>query len=125
METSITGKDENAIVMEEVKGVFIDSLKRNNKQIRDDRALAIAEDTEMLYKRQIEDLGVDLKRLRRERDTMLDLSPVDKQSLILASDFDAKDFVDKDIQVGVQIRNIEIKLEIAIGRYNFLFAGGD
>jgi len=125
METSITGKDENAIVMEEVKGVFIDSLKRNNKQIRDDRALAIAEDTEMLYKRQIEDLGVDLKRLRRERDTMLDLSPVDKQSLILASDFDAKDFVDKDIQVGVQIRNIEIKLEIAIGRYNFLFTGGD
>jgi hypothetical protein len=125
METSITNKDENAIVMKEVNGLFIDSLKRNNKQIRDDRALAIAEDTEMLYKREIEDLGVSLKRLKRERETMLDLSPTDKQSLMMGLGFDPKDFVEQDIQIGIKIRNIEIKMDIAIKRYNYLFNGGD
>ncbi len=32
-------------------GAFIDSLKRNNKQIRDDRATAIAEDAQIMYRR--------------------------------------------------------------------------
>lgn len=31
----------------EMKGAFLDSLKRNNKQIRDDRAISIGEDTQM------------------------------------------------------------------------------
>lgn len=37
-------------------GAFIESLKRNNRQIREDRALNISEDAELLYKRKIEDL---------------------------------------------------------------------
>ena len=37
-----------------MKGIFVASLKRNNKQIRDDRALAIAEDAELLFKREVE-----------------------------------------------------------------------
>lgn len=105
------------------KGAFLESLKRNNKQIRDDRATAICEDTDLLFKRTIEDLEMKIKRMERDRDNMLDLSPTDARSLVLASDFDADDFVSKDVDLGVKIRNEKIKLEIAMGRYTHLFGG--
>lgn len=107
--------------LDEMKGAFVTSLKRNNKEIRNDRALAIAENAQMIYKREIEDMEVNLKQMRRERENMLDLSPGDKFSLKLASDFNAKIFVDKDIQLGVDIRNLEIKLELARKQYKHLF----
>jgi hypothetical protein len=102
-------------------GAFVDSLKRNNAKIREDRAISIAEDAQIIYKREVEDLEIQIKRLRRERDSMLDLSPTTADSLVLATDFNSKDFVNKDISIGVQIRNLEIKLEIARERYNYLF----
>ena len=116
----ISSKD---LSLNESQGTFINSLKRNNKQIREDRALAIAEDTFMLYKRKIEDLEVSIKRMKREQDNMLDLSPEHAQSLILATDFNADDFVQKDIQIGVNIRNAEITLEIAKKQFKELFGG--
>ena len=106
-----------------VEGAFLSSLKRNNKQIRDDRATAIGEDTQMLYRRQIEDLQVTIKRLERDQENMLDLSPTNSMSLTLASDFDAPSYVSKDIDLGVKIRNEKIKLEIAQNRYRYLFGG--
>mgnify|MGYP001309148285 CR=1 FL=1 len=104
-----------------IKGAFVDSLIRNNKKIREDRAITIAEDAEMIYKRKVEDTELQIKKLKRDRDTLLDLSPTDAQSLILASDFDAKSFVEEDIRLGISIRNLEITLEIARARYNNLF----
>jgi len=108
---------------DEVKsnGAFIDSLKRNNKQIRDDRATAISEDAQMLYKRTIEDLDVKIKRMKREQDNMLDLSPENATSLKLASDFDATDYVAKDVELSFKIKNDEIKLDLAKKRYVYLF----
>lgn len=106
-----------------MQGAFISSLKRNNKQIREDRATAISEDTELGYKRKIEDLALNIKKLRREQENMLDLSPTNAQSLILASDFNTLEYVDKDVELGVKIRNEEIKLEIATKRYQYLFGG--
>lgn len=103
------------------EGMFISSLKRNNKKIREDRATSIAEDTELIYKRKIEDLELSIKKMKRELENMLDLSPTDAQSLILASDFASDEFVEKDIDIGVKIRNAEIKLEIAKNRYKYLF----
>jgi len=116
---------EDEKVANELNGAFYGSLKRNNKQIRDDRALAIAEDTELVYKRKIEDLETSLKRMKREQENMLDLSPTNAQSLILASDFDSNKYADKDIELGVKIRNTEITLEIARKRYNYLFGNGE
>jgi hypothetical protein len=104
-------------------GAFFGSLKRNNKQIRDDRAIAIAEDTQLVYKRKIEDLNLSIKKMKREQENMLDLSPTNTQSLILASDFDSTIYTEKDIDLGVKIRNAEITLEIAQKRYNYLFGG--
>jgi hypothetical protein len=105
----------------DMKGAFVGSLVRNNKKIREDRAIAIAESAEMLYKRQVEDTELKIKQLKRDREAMLDLSPSDAQSLVLASDFDAKKFVEKDIELAVTIRNLEITLELAKTRYNYLF----
>lgn len=104
-------------------GAFVASLKRNNKQIRDDRATAISEDTELIYKRQIEDLDLSIKKMKREQENMLDLSPTNAQSLVLASDFDSAAYVAKDIELGVRIRNAEITLEIAKNRFAYLFGG--
>lgn len=104
-------------------GAFVSSLKRNNKQIRDDRATAITEDTQLIYKRKIEDLELSVKKMKREQENMLDLSPTNAQSLILASDFDSVKYVEKDIELGVKIRNAEITLEIARLRYTYLFGG--
>lgn len=112
--------------MEEVlkpKGAFIESLVRNNKQIRADRAEAIGEDAQLIYKREIEDLTVDIRKMERDQENMLDLSPDNAMSLKLASDFDAKDYVAKDLELGVKIRNAKIKLEIAQKRYTYLFGG--
>ena len=105
-----------------LKGAFVESLKRNNKKIRDDRAVAIAEDAQMIYKREVEDLELEIKKTARERESMLDLSPTTADSLVLATDFDAKGFVGRDLELGVKIRNLEIKLDIAKGRYQKLFS---
>ena len=108
-------------VLSEMKGAFVSSLKRNNKQIRDDRALAIAEDAELILKREVEDITTSLKVARRERDGMLDLGGNYTTTIISQSDFEAKAFVAKDLELGLKIRNLEIKLEIAANRYNDLF----
>jgi hypothetical protein len=107
----------------EVKGAFIESLKRNNKQIREDRAAAIADVAQLKFKRKVEDLEMAIKDMKRERENMLDLSPTNAQSLIVASDFDADAYIAKDVELGVRIRNEEIKLEIAKKRYEYLFGG--
>ena len=104
-------------------GAFIDSLKRNNTKIRADRAAAISEDAQLLYKRAIEDLSVEVRKMVRDQENMLDLSPSDAISLKLASDFNAAEYVSKDIDLGVKIRNAKIKLEIATARYQYLFGG--
>jgi len=107
----------------EKQGAFYDSLRRNNKKIREDRAIAISEDTDIIYKRKIEDLEMLIKRMKREQENMLDLSPTDANSLVLASDFDADNFVSKDIDLSIKIRNTSIKLKEAKERYNHLFGG--
>ena len=102
-------------------GIFMNVLTRNNKKIREDRAISIAEDAELIYKRKVEDIETQIKRKRRDRDGMLDLSPTTADSLVLASDFDAEKFVAKDLALGIEIRNLEISLDIARSRYEILF----
>lgn len=108
---------------QEVKGAFISSLKRNNSKIRSDRAEAISEDAQLVYKRKVEDAELNIKKMRREQENMLDLSPAHADSLILASDFNSSEYTQKDIDLGVKIRNAEITLEIARKRYDYLFGG--
>jgi hypothetical protein len=108
---------------QEVGGAFVASLKRNNAKIRADRATAIAEDTQLVYKRKIEDLELSIKKMQRNQENMLDLSPTDAQSLVLANEFDSQAYADTDVNLGLKIRNAEIELEIAQKRYAYLFGG--
>lgn len=105
----------------DLQGAFFDNLNRNNKSIKRDRAVAITEDAKLLYKRTIEDMEMQLKKLTRERVNMLDLSPTSADSLILATDFNADAFVKKDIDLGVKVRNLLITLEIARESFAKLF----
>ena len=102
-------------------GKFGEMLKRSNSKIREDRAIAITEDAETYYRRAVEDMQMQLKRLQRDKDNMLDLSPTNADSLTLASDFNAPSFVEKDIDLGVKIRNLTIKLDVAQNNYKTLF----
>jgi hypothetical protein len=116
------GDEEKKDVMEG-KGAFIESLKRNNSKIRADRAQAIGEDAEVKYARMVQDIEIKIKQLKRDQENMLDLSPENAMSLKLASDFSADEYVAKDLEIGVKIRNEEIRLEIAQKRYAYLFGG--
>jgi hypothetical protein len=108
-------------LQEPMKGAFMESLKRNNKQIRADRAEMIGKQARMRYRRVIEDLEMSIDQMKQEQINMLDMSPTDAQSLIVASDFSADEYTRKDVELGVKIRQEEIKLEIAVARYKHLF----
>jgi len=106
------------------EGKFLKSLKRNAKQIREDRANVIFGDTNRLYRRKVEDLEDELKKLQYSRDALIDLAPDSSMSNVVApKDFDAATFIEEDLKLGVQMRNIEIKLEIAKRQYTELFGG--
>lgn len=103
------------------EGAFQDSLMRNNKKIRQDRAIVIVESAFINYKRLVEDLDIEIKQVKRDRENMLDLSPHHAQDLMVASDFNATEFVKKDIELGIKIRNLEIKRDVARKRFIHLF----
>lgn len=105
-----------------VKGAFTASLYRNNAQIKKDRALAIGKNAERIYRRAIEDREAEIEDIISERSNLLDLSASSTTTLIVASDFKAQEFVIKDLELGVKIRNLKVKLELAKARYAELFS---
>lgn len=107
--------------MAENQGLFATSLKRTNKQIKDDRADAIIKKTKMNFGRMVEDLKMELDSMIVERENLTDLSPTDAKSLVLASDFNEKDFIEKDLELSYKIRETEIRLKIATDRFETLF----
>jgi len=102
-------------------GAFRQSLLRNNTEIRQDRAESLADDAETMYRRQIENLELELRKLQREREDLLDLSPTDADSLVLAADFDAEAYAVRDLALSVRMRNTGIRHELALARYRILF----
>lgn len=107
--------------LDTMKGAFIESLKRNSKQIKSDRALAIAEDAETEMKRRIEDLIRDIRKMEREREARLDMSPDNVTSLKMALDFNATEFVNQELEYGERLFIMGRKLQILQERYNYLF----
>ncbi|ASE63250.1 hypothetical protein EGY07_21010 [Chryseobacterium indologenes] len=99
---------------------FIESLKRNNDQIREDRARTIGEDSELIYRRRVEDIELMIKRLEREQEALIDISPLDRNSLTFA-DFNSETFVQKDIELSLTLRNLNIQLEVTRKRFEYLF----
>lgn len=107
---------------EEAKVGFVyQSLQRNNKQIRADRAEALGEDLETPARRACEDLYSDLRKATRDRAAMYDFSPANTQSLVLAKDVDGRAVWKDDMAKSLEIRDLEIKFEIAVARYKELY----
>ena len=105
-----------------VKGSLYQSLERSNKQIRQERGDAIAEDLEMIYKRNVEDIQLKIRQKTRDRANMFDFSPTNSQSLVLMKDLESATIKDKDMEISLELRELKIRLEIAEGRYLELFA---
>ena len=105
----------------ELKGAFETSLVRSNSKIKADRAASITEDTEMILKRNIEDYGQQITKIKRERENALDLSGDNAFSLKMAQNFDAKVWLDNDERLTMSLREVAIKKNMAMKRYNYLF----
>ncbi|MDR6921384.1 MULTISPECIES: hypothetical protein [Chryseobacterium] len=105
---------------DELKSRFIESLQRNNDQIRKDRAHTIGEDSELIYRRTVEDIELRIKRMEREQEGLIDISPLDRNSLTFA-DFHPEEFVQKDMELSLIIRNLNIQLEVTKKRFEYLF----
>lgn len=105
----------------EVKGTLYQSLERSNKQIRQERGEALAEQLETSFRRNIEDLRYNMRDLKRKRTNMYDFSPTNSQSLVMAAEVNANSILEDDQKISLEVRNLEIKLEIAEGRYLDLF----
>lgn len=105
----------------EKQGFVYQSLGRSSKEIRQERGDVIAEDLEMTFKRAVEDLSMQLKRLERKRRGMYDFSPTNSLSLVMTKDVDSSEIKDKDLELSLDIRNTKIQLEIAEVRYKELF----
>lgn len=105
---------------DDLKPRIIQSLQRNNDQIREDRARTIGADSELIYRRRVEDIDLKIKRLEREQEGLIDISPLDRNSLTFA-DFQPEAFVQKDIEYSLTLRNLNIQLEVAVKRFEYLF----
>lgn len=109
--------------MEERKGTFMKSLTQSFKNIRESKAASITEDVELAYSREIEDLCRKVRQCDRDReDILINLAPGNITSTsVVPSDFDADEFLKRDIQIGINKRDALIKLSIAVHRYEDLF----
>lgn len=106
---------------EEIQGGFVDaSLKRSSREVREQRGELIKEDLEEEYRRKIEDLEKQLRRNDRDQTGMFDFSPNNSMSMVM-KDVDAKEIMDKDLEIEQENRNTLVKLNNAKKRYNFLF----
>ncbi len=107
------------------KGALGASLLRRNSKIREERGVSIFKETERTYKRRVEDLQFKIDRLIDQQAALLDLSPDNAQSLILAKDFDPDNFFKVDNDFTMQIRTAKIELLEAQARYNRLFVNAE
>lgn len=110
--------------MEEIKtGTFKSDLMRTFKQLKESRAENVAEDVETSYKRRIEDLVREIRKCERSRDEiMLALAPETAISnAVVPADFNPENFIGKDLEIGIKLREAIIKLEILATRYEVLF----
>ena len=102
---------------------FEENLKQSYKQIRESRAQAITEDTELVYRRQIEDKYLKIRSIDRSvENQLLDLCPNSTTSTQVGpANYKADEFVNSDIQYALDRREKVIELEIAVDRYEELF----
>lgn len=103
-----------------VKGLFRANLYRNNKQIKDDRGNVLVKGAEMAFKRFIEDLEMEIERMKLEQSKLTDLNPSSKNSLDFST-FNPLTFASDDCKLCKDIYMNTKLLEVYRERYNKLF----
>lgn len=109
-------------VPEQAQGAFVEALLRNNKQIKADRAKAIIQNSEVIYRRKVEDLELQISNIIMKQEASIDLSPDNSMALMPnLKNHDPNQFADDDIKLAIDKKQLEIKLECAKNRYEHLF----
>jgi len=101
------------------KGKLITQLNKSQKEINTDRIDSIYENSEMSYKRRIEDKELQIKNMKIDREALLDFS--DKGEIIKSSRFDCGRLTNEDAKISCEIKNQEMTLEVLKERYKVLF----
>ena len=117
------GVEEEILAKANTGGAFASSLKRTNKEIREERARQIASSAERTFRRYIEDIEEALEEKLLLRAAMLDMSPSNTHSILRADAIDSTKFVSSYSEIGLEIRELKIKRQEAKRDYAFLFEG--
>ena len=105
------------------KGLFYENLTRDFKKLKADRAASVTEDAEIAYRRKIEDYCKKLRELSRKRENlMLELAPTTTyDATVVPADFSVERFMQEDENIGLEVRETKIRLEVMLDRYETLF----
>jgi len=104
------------------KGLLFQNLTKSFGEARRTIAESLNEDFEIKYKRKVEDLCKDIREYDRTRENMMNaLMSTKAGEIVSASDVKVDEFLNKDIQIGINKLNRLIELKIAVERYETLF----
>ena len=104
------------------KGILGTTLKQTYKQIKDSRIDAMLEDTELKYRRQIEDVCAKVRQCDRDmEDAILDILPSNAGQGINPNMFDADKLMNARINTLIARREHAVRLGILVNDYETLF----
>ena len=104
------------------KGALLANLTKSFGETKRTVAESLHEDFEIGYKRYIEDLCKAIRSCDRERENqMLQLIPNTPGKMIDTADISVNQFLENDVQTGINKRKYQVKLMIALERYEYLF----
>jgi hypothetical protein len=78
-------------------------------------------EAQSVYQREIQNLELMIKRLKTEQEKITSHPLSDAQSSEIASAIDSGAYVSKEVELGVQIRDLETALMSAKKKFQFLF----
>lgn len=111
--------------MEENKvqeGILSSTLKQNFKQLKESRVNAMIEDSELKYRRAIEDITANIRQCDRDlEDAILDILPMNAGQGINPNMFDATKLMNQRVNTLIARREHTIKLGIYVKDYERLF----
>lgn len=112
---------ENVTEQVRVQGVFGESLQRNFKQIREDRANIMTRSSLSLYKGKIDKLYLEMDKLEIDRNNLLDFAGDSTTRILSLDQFDAEAFCRKDEEITLKMRELKIRIEELTDRFFKLF----
>jgi len=106
---------------EEQKGLFFDTLNRSGKEVLRDRASDIVTDTKYDYEYALRQAEKEIRDKKAEQKSNMDLSPISKDALSFQNTFKAGDWVQRDINLTVEIAKLELKYEALLKRFKEVY----